>query len=56
MGAVVLYLVLHNLAGEPQLSFGENARPAQKKRPFFRAYERNILERKSTDMDEKGIQ
>lgn len=27
IGAVVLYLVLQSLAGEPQLSFAENARP-----------------------------
>lgn len=27
IGAVVLYLVLQSLAGEPQLSFAENERP-----------------------------
>ena len=38
MGAVVLYLVLHNLAGEPQDSFGVNARPEDKRHRFVRVY------------------
>lgn len=41
IGAVVLYLVLQSLAGVPQLSFAENARPEN---PLRKSFANNVNE------------